>query len=69
MGNEEVVPEIGSKAEFHRAIAAIDETRLRGHSDKKCLRCGKNFELEERGSSYIIRCQTEGCFSLTGRGI
>ncbi len=40
-----------------------------GETDKKCPRCGNAIICEETGSSYTIRCKTEGCIKADFRGI
>ena len=61
-------PEPGSLDEFYYAEKAAFEKKETGTTDKRCLRCGGNYQLYEAGNSYEITC--DGCnFKETVRGI
>ena len=40
-----------------------------GKTNKECPLCGNDVFAERNGSSSTLRCNTEGCFSSTGRGL
>lgn len=48
---------------------ASGDILFNGKTDKKCPRCGNEIIIEEYGSSYVVRCKTDGCIKLTSRGI
>jgi hypothetical protein len=57
-----------AEAELQNAFAALEEERTAGRTERRCLRDGGHLVFEERGSGYVIRCQS--CdFRTTGRGI
>lgn len=58
-----------TEEEYYRAEEALEQMRISGSSDIVCLRCGARYVFEDHGTGYIIRCQTEGCFEVTVRGI
>lgn len=58
-----------TREEYFRAEEAIEQMRRTGSTDLKCLRCGLSFILEDYGSAYVIRCETQGCFKITARGL
>jgi len=61
---------LGNKREQHLFLSQIAEEMGRyGHSDAKCPVCDGSFLLERKGSSYVLRCETEGCLKFTSRGI
>ena len=55
--------------EWLRAEKAIEEIESTGSTKLRCLRCDSNYVLEDYGSAYVIRCETEGCFKITARGL
>lgn len=57
-----------TEEELDYAEAAIEEEKAAGKTDRRCLRCGTRYIFEDRGSGYIIRCET-GDFRITSRGI
>jgi len=58
-----------TESEANYAEDAIEEIRTQGKTDKRCVKCGKEFVLEDFGTGYIIKCKTEDCFKLTSKGI
>ena len=40
-----------------------------GHSVLVCPRCGNEFDFSKKGTSYQIKCKTDGCIKITSRGI
>ena len=55
--------------EMRHAFAAIREWRLIGKTDHKCPLCGGELRFLVVGNSYEIRCEKDGCFKLTSRGL
>ena len=55
--------------EILRAQKAIEEIETVGCTALRCLRCNSNYVFEDYGSAYVIRCETEGCFKITARGL
>ena len=48
---------------------AMYELEHTGKTDKKCPRCGNELELVVSGSSASLACKTQGCLSVTRRGL
>ena len=40
-----------------------------GYTSYVCPRCGNVFEFSQKGTSFQIKCQTNGCLKMTSRGI
>ncbi|MCL1999054.1 MAG: hypothetical protein FWG65_09845 [Turicibacter sp.] len=40
-----------------------------GKTERKCSRCGGDFEYYEMGSSSQTKCKTADCLEITSRGI
>jgi hypothetical protein len=57
-----------TEEEVDNAHAAVEEEERFGRTDRRCLRCGGRLIFEDRGSGYIIRCET-GDFEISSRGI
>ena len=57
-----------TEEEVDNAHAAIEEERTLGRTGRRCLRCGGRLIYEDRGSGYVIRCET-GDFRITSRGL
>jgi len=59
-----------NKYEQHIFLSRIAEEIGRfGHTDTVCPVCDGEFTLERKGSSYVLKCETEGCLKFTSRGI
>ena len=50
-------------------IAAFHEKDNNPEKTVICPRCGTELEIEDHGSGYDIKCQTEGCLHTSVRGI
>ena len=48
---------------------ATDEFFVIGYSSCVCPRCGNGFDFSQKGTSYQIKCKTDGCIKITSRGI
>lgn len=57
------------EVEWGNADQAVLEFRATGETTRRCLRCGGNFKFFDAGSAFRIRCEREGCFDETVRGI
>ena len=66
---EESSPDIDFDAEEENAEEALTQWEGEGATSRRCLRCGGNFLFHVTPSAYRIKCETEGCFVLTCRGI
>jgi hypothetical protein len=58
-----------TEEEYYHAERAFEEYRTKGSTELQCPRCGRPFIFDDRGSGHVIRCQTDGCFVVTVRGI
>lgn len=44
----------------HRLLLSAEEDITNyGTTDKRCPRCGNEIIIEEKGSSYLVRCKTD----------
>mgnify|MGYP006934539150 CR=1 FL=1 len=50
-------------------LSAGEDISNYGKTDKRCPRCGNEIIIEEMGTSYAIRCKTDGCLYTAFRGI
>jgi hypothetical protein len=55
--------------EEENAEKAFEEYEATGATSRRCLRCGGRLLFFDAGSAYQIRCERDGCFTLTSRGI
>ncbi|MCL2015033.1 MAG: hypothetical protein FWG68_02165 [Defluviitaleaceae bacterium] len=58
-----------TEEEFDLLLDAGEDLVRFGKTDRKCSRCGNDFEHFTRGSSYQTKCKTIDCIEITGRGI
>jgi hypothetical protein len=56
-------------AEIDNAERAAEELAYYGQTEVRCLICGGELEVEEIGSSYLVRCKQENRVISTSRGI
>jgi len=58
-------------AEINNAEAAAEDLARDGHTSRRCLACGGELVVEERGggSAYLVRCKSEDRVVTSGRGI
>ena len=52
-----------------KELAALEQKAKTPESKVLCPRCGNELAYREAGSSYEVKCPTEGCISLTVRGL
>lgn len=46
----------------HRFLLSAEKDIMNyGTTDKRCPRCGNEIIIEEKGSSYLVRCKTDDC--------
>ena len=57
------------REELLNAISAASERSENGSTQRKCLKCGSELEVEFTPSSYMVTCVGEGGVLVTGRGI
>lgn len=50
-------------------VSASNDFLEYGKTDKSCPRCGGKIVEINKGSSYIIKCETKDCISTVFRGI
>lgn len=50
-------------------LLIMDKKALNPQNEVLCPRCGKPLEYFDYGSSYIVKCPTDGCLKETMRGI
>lgn len=50
-------------------LNAIDMKANHPEQTVHCPRCGKELIFEDFGSSYIVRCPTDGCLKEVCRGL
>ena len=56
--------------EEHRfLLLAENEIIQNGKTEMKCPRCGNKIIIEDKGSSYSVRCMTDGCIRADFRGL
>ncbi|MCL2015031.1 MAG: hypothetical protein FWG68_02155 [Defluviitaleaceae bacterium] len=55
--------------EFVLLLDASKDFGRFGKTDRKCSRCGNDFEHFTNNSSYQTRCKTTDCIEITSRGI
>ncbi|MCM1440363.1 MAG: hypothetical protein NC131_14335 [Roseburia sp.] len=52
-----------------KELAALEQKAKTPDSKVVCPRCGKELTYRAVGNSYEVKCPTEGCISLTVRGL
>jgi hypothetical protein len=61
---------LDSKYEQHMFLSQVAEEIGRyGYTELKCPICECEFKLDSLGTSYVLRCETDGCLKFTSRGI
>lgn len=56
--------------EEHRYLVEAENDIIQyGKTNKKCPRCGNEIIIEEKNTSYTVRCKTDNCISAEFRGI
>ena len=50
-------------------LSAGEDITNYGETNKRFPRCGNEIIIEEKGTSYLIRCKTDGCICAGIRGI
>lgn len=56
-------------SEHELLLAAENDIVQYGKTEIKCPRCGNEIIIEDKGSSYSVRCKTKNCISDDYRGI
>ena len=50
-------------------VSAENDFVQYGETKKKCPRCGNNIIMEDKGTSYSVKCKTKDCIKAELRGI
>lgn len=50
-------------------VSAEDDIIKNGKTEKRCPRCGNNIIIEDKGTSYSVRCKTDNCIVAEFRGL
>ena len=50
-------------------VDAETEIATYGKTNKRCPRCGNEIIIENKGSSYSVKCMTQECIRADFRGI
>ncbi|MCL1994667.1 MAG: hypothetical protein FWG63_00505 [Defluviitaleaceae bacterium] len=58
-----------TEAEFTLLMQASEDFGRFGKTQRICSRCSNSFEFFQNGSSYQIKCKTDNCLDIVGRGI
>lgn len=50
-------------------LSALHKKEMDPEAQIFCPRCGEELEFRSVGSSYEVKCPTDGCIKLTVRGV
>lgn len=58
-----------NEKDFAAIDKALEQQAKYGEITETCPRCGNELLYMQSGSSYEVRCKTDGCIAETFRGI
>ncbi len=56
-------------AEHKFLVSAEDDIIKNGKTEKKCPRCGNSIVIEDKNTSYSVRCKKDDCIVAEFRGL
>ena len=56
-------------SELNIVLTASEQLGKDGKTSIKCPRCGDGLEMTSDGTSYTVKCKTDGCIVEEFRGI